>query len=46
VAGEATARSCTSKIMFMVLLIWMISPELRQSFLLSSSTAGRGVREG
>jgi hypothetical protein len=26
VAGEAAARSCTSKIMFMEALIWMISP--------------------
>lgn len=26
VAGEATARSATSKIMFMLLDIWMISP--------------------
>ena len=38
VAGEATARSWTSKIMFMLALIWMISPLLRHSFLLSSST--------
>ena len=38
VAGEATARSWTSKIMFMVDDIWMISPLMRQSFLLSSRT--------
>eukprot|EP00955_Chlamydomonas_euryale_P061806 358184-Chlamydomonas_euryale.AAC.2 len=38
VAGDATARSATSKIMFMRPCIEMISPELRHSFLLSSST--------
>ena len=38
VAGEATARSMTSKIMFISALMAMISPELRHSFLLSSST--------
>mmetsp|Transcript_66612 Transcript_66612/g.210916 ORF Transcript_66612/g.210916 Transcript_66612/m.210916 type:complete len:223 (+) Transcript_66612:2745-3413(+) len=38
VAGEATARSATSKIMLMTLDIWMISLFMRQSFLLSSST--------
>ena len=38
VAGDATARSCTSKIMFMRPCIAMISPLLRHSFLLSSST--------
>mmetsp|Transcript_66610 Transcript_66610/g.210908 ORF Transcript_66610/g.210908 Transcript_66610/m.210908 type:complete len:292 (+) Transcript_66610:2718-3593(+) len=38
VAGEATARSATSKIMFISPLIATISPLLRQSFLLSSST--------
>ena len=38
VAGEATARSATSKIMFITLDMAMISPLFRQSFLLSSST--------
>eukprot|EP00976_Prorocentrum_cordatum_P079734 1183682-Prorocentrum_minimum.AAC.2 len=38
VAGEATARSATSKIMFMRPCMAMISPLLRHSFLLSSST--------
>ena len=38
VAGDATAKSIGSKIIFIVLFIAMISPELRQSFLLSSST--------
>ena len=38
VAGDATARSATSKIMFITLDMAMISPEFRHSFLLSSST--------
>ena len=38
VAGDATARSCTSKIMFIRPCMAMISPEFRHSFLLSSST--------
>ena len=38
VAGEATARSCASKIIDMTSDIAMISPDMRQSFLLSSST--------
>lgn len=38
VAGDATAQSIGSKITFIFLFIAMISPELRQSFLLSSST--------
>ena len=38
VAGEATARSCTSKIIDMAADIAIISPDMRQSFLLSSST--------
>jgi hypothetical protein len=44
VAGEAAARSPTSKIIDMVPLIWMISELGRQSFLLSSSTAGGRCR--
>ena len=38
VAGEATARSSTSNMIVFVSESGMISPELRQSFLLSSST--------
>ena len=38
VAGEATARSMHSKIRFMRGDMAMISPDMRQSFLLSSST--------
>ena len=38
VAGEATARSSTSNSMVMLGDIWMISPDTRHSFLLSSST--------
>lgn len=38
VAGEATAKSATSKIMFIKPDMAMISPLFRQSFLLSSST--------
>ena len=38
VAGDATAKSATSKIMFIKPDMAMISPLLRQSFLLSSST--------
>ena len=38
VAGEATARSCTSKIIDCGDDIEIISPDMRQSFLLSSST--------
>lgn len=38
VAGEATARSATSKIMFMSPDMAMISPLFRHSFLLSSRT--------
>ena len=38
VAGDATAKSSTSNIMVIVADIWMISPETRHSFLLSSST--------
>lgn len=38
VAGDATARSATSKIMFMRPDMAMISPLFRHSFLLSSST--------
>ena len=38
VAGEATARSIGSKIRFITRDIAMISPLIRQSFLLSSST--------
>ena len=37
-AGLATARSCTSKIIDMAADIAIISPLIRQSFLLSSST--------
>ena len=37
-AGDATSRSSGSKIRFILLLIWIISPLIRQSFLLSSST--------
>ena len=37
-AGEATARSCTSKIIDIAADIAIISPLIRQSFLLSSST--------
>ena len=38
VAGDATAKSATSKIMFIDEDMAMISPEFRHSFLLSSST--------
>lgn len=38
VAGDATARSSTSNIMVMGGVMVMISPDTRQSFLLSSST--------
>lgn len=38
VAGEATSRSMGSKIRLICGDIWMISPLMRQSFLLSSST--------
>jgi hypothetical protein len=38
VAGEATARSIGSKIRFIMRDMAMISPDIRQSFLLSSST--------
>mmetsp|Transcript_1821 Transcript_1821/g.6195 ORF Transcript_1821/g.6195 Transcript_1821/m.6195 type:complete len:250 (+) Transcript_1821:8275-9024(+) len=38
VAGDATARSATSKIMFIKPCMAIISPEFRHSFLLSSST--------
>jgi len=38
VAGEATLRSSTSNMMRLFSAKGMISPELRQSFLLSSST--------
>ena len=38
VAGDATARSATSKIMFIRPDMAMISPLFRHSFLLSSST--------
>ena len=38
VAGDATARSATSKIMFISPDMAMISPLFRHSFLLSSST--------
>lgn len=38
VAGDATARSATSKIMFMRPDMAMISPLFKHSFLLSSST--------
>lgn len=38
VAGEATSRSMGSKIRLICGDIWMISPLIRQSFLLSSST--------
>ena len=38
VAGEATARSATSKIMFIKPDMATISPLFRHSFLLSSST--------
>ena len=37
-AGEATARSCTSKIIDWTDDMPIISPIIRQSFLLSSST--------
>ena len=38
VAGDATARSSTSNIIVIVDDIWMISPDTRHSFLLSSNT--------
>lgn len=38
VAGEAASRSIGSNIRFVVGASWMISPDIRQSFLLSSST--------
>lgn len=38
VAGEATLRSATSNIIVIVGRIFIISPEVRQSFLLSSNT--------
>lgn len=38
VAGEATSKSIGSKIKFVVGASWMISPDIRQSFLLSSKT--------
>ena len=38
VAGEATARSCTSKIIDCTEDMPIISPLIKQSFLLSSST--------
>lgn len=38
VAGEATSRSIGSKIKFVVGESWMISPDIKQSFLLSSRT--------
>jgi len=38
VAGEATSKSIGSKIKLVVAASWMISPLLRQSFLLSSNT--------
>ena len=38
VAGEATVRSCTSKIIDIGPDMAIISPDMRQSFLLSSST--------
>ena len=40
-AGEATERSSTSKMTRLVSDSGMISPELRHSFLLSSSTCAR-----
>ena len=45
VAGEATARSATSKIMFIRPCMAMISPLLRHSFLLSSKTCVAGLSE-
>lgn len=41
VAGEATARSATSKIMFMRPDMAMISPLFKHNFLLSSSTCSQ-----
>ena len=38
VAGDACSRSAGSKMRFILLLIWMISPLIKQSFLLSSRT--------
>eukprot|EP00962_Isochrysis_galbana_P010416 scaffold2872_cov112-Isochrysis_galbana.AAC.17 len=45
VAGEATARSCTSKIMDMTDDMPIISPDMRQSFLLSSNGVDGTVKK-
>jgi hypothetical protein len=46
VAGEATARSCTSKMRFMEELIWMISPAAQQQEAVMFAWLKAGSREG